>query len=78
MMKIRNMLTRKTNKQGRNTKEIYKQQQQAYKAIIEKTNSTKYSYWEQLITTCKVEKDSELMELLDFYCVNYNFLKGGR
>ena len=75
MMKL---LTRKTNKQGRNTKEIYKQQQQAYKAIIEKTNSTNYGYWEQLITTCKVEKDSDLMDLLDFYCVNYNLLKGGR
>ena len=69
---------RKTNKQRKNTKEIYKQQQQAYKAIIEKTNSTNYSYWEQLITTCKVEKDSDLMNLLDFYCVKYNLLKGGR
>lgn len=76
MMKLFNK-QRKANKQQQN-KEVYKQQQQAYNAIIEKTNSTNYSYWEQLITTRKVERDSQLMELLDFYCVNYSLLKGGK
>ena len=71
-------LLRKANKQGKNTREVYKQQEQAYKAIIGKTNSNNYSYWEQLIATCRVERDSSLIELLDFYCVEYSMLKGGR
>lgn len=79
MKLFKNKQQRELNKQQKELKKLRsKQQQQAYKVLVGRTNSANYNYWERLITTCKVERDSQLMELLDFHCINYNLLKGGR
>ena len=76
MMKL--FKNKQTNKQRELNKKRIEQQRQANNAILGKTNSVNFNYWDRLITTCRVEKDIELMDLLDFYCVDYSLLKGGR
>lgn len=57
----------------------YAQQHRADLCVLDmNVNKDKRIYWCELIQNCNVQKSGELMEMLDYYQVKYDLLKGGK